>query len=114
MLDISKRYGTMTGVSSVRQKLIEFRPDVLEEVEKDAARCGRSANKQIEAILMTYYGIGDVNIREIPRVRGSLHGEPAITVDETDTKLGGTMAERRGRRVSKRSPQTPKGKAKKQ
>lgn len=62
-------YKSPMSTPTVRQKLIEVRPDVLEAVERDAARCGRTANKQIEAILITYYSLGDVNIRNLADVR---------------------------------------------
>lgn len=115
MLEISKRYGIRPHMAGIRQKMIEVRPDVLEAVDEEALRHGRSANKQIEAILLTYYGLADVNIRDMSAIRDAVEqfpGEIAITVDETDSKLGGDMAERRLQKQSTKSPRAKKGKPK--
>jgi hypothetical protein len=43
-------------------KSIRMRNDVWEILDRDADRCGRSQNRQIESILKTYYGIESVDI----------------------------------------------------
>lgn len=47
---------------SEKQKLIPFSEELEKAIEEDARRCRRSFTRQVEAILMTYYGIEDVEI----------------------------------------------------
>jgi hypothetical protein len=93
MLDISKRYvisGHQTAM--VKQKLIEIRQDVIDAVAQDATRCGRSTNKQIEAILVAYFEMGDVNIELDPEaIRAIVSApadEPISGIDAVKDKLG--------------------------
>ena len=55
-------------------KLIPFSPRLEEAIEADAKRCRRSFVRQVEAVLMTYYGIDDV---EVDRQRLEIVGELA-------------------------------------
>ncbi|MCA1623356.1 MAG: hypothetical protein LC768_13160 [Acidobacteria bacterium] len=43
-------------------KLIPFTRRLEEAIEVDARRCRRSFVRQVEAVLMTYYGIDDVEV----------------------------------------------------
>ncbi len=55
-------------------KLIPFTRRLEEAIEEDARRCRRSFVRQVEAVLMTYYGIDDV---EVDRQRLEFIGELA-------------------------------------
>jgi len=55
-------------------KLIPFTKELEEAIEADAKRCRRSFVRQVEAVLMTYYGIDDV---EVDRQRLEIVGELA-------------------------------------
>ena len=55
-------------------KLIPFTRELEEAIEADAKRCRRSFVRQVEAVLMTYYGIDDV---EVDRQRLEILGELA-------------------------------------
>lgn len=55
-------------------KLIPFNRELEEAIEADAKRCRRSFVRQVEAVLMTYYGIEDV---EVDRQRLEILGELA-------------------------------------
>ncbi len=55
-------------------KLIPFTRRLEETIEEDAKRCRRSFVRQVEAVLMTYYGIDDV---EVDRQRIEIIGELA-------------------------------------
>ena len=51
--------------SDVRQdRLIRMPPQIWVLLDQDAERCGRSATKQIEVILRTYYGLGNTGLNE--------------------------------------------------
>lgn len=39
-------------------------PEIWTVLDQDAERCGRSATKQIEVILRTYYGLGNAALNE--------------------------------------------------
>lgn len=41
-----------------------FEKSLWEKLDADAKRCLRSSTKQLEAILKTYYGVGDVEINK--------------------------------------------------
>jgi hypothetical protein len=71
MLDISERYAISPFVmaAAIKQKLVELRADVLAAVESDAKSKGRSGNKQIEAILLAYYDLEDMNLRDMGEIR---------------------------------------------
>lgn len=45
-----------------KSKLIPFSRELEQAIEADAARCRRSFVRQVEAVLMTYYRIQDVEI----------------------------------------------------
>ncbi len=47
-------------------KLIPFTRRLEEAIETDARRCRRSFVRQVEAVLMTYYGIDDVEVDRAP------------------------------------------------
>ncbi len=47
-------------------KLIPFTKELEEAIETDARRCRRSFVRQVEAVLMTYYGIDDVEVDRAP------------------------------------------------
>ena len=77
-------------MSDSKQKLIPFSPTLEQAIQEDADRCKRSFIRQVEAVLMTYYGIEDV---EIDRSRLEMIGElaphskkkiPNITIDLSD------------------------------
>jgi hypothetical protein len=57
-----------------KSKLIPFSRELEEVIEADAKRCRRSFVRQVEAVLMTYYGIEDV---EVDRERLVMLGEIA-------------------------------------
>ena len=57
-----------------KAKLIPFNRELEEAIEADARRCRRSFVRQVEAVLMTYYGIEDV---EVDRQRLEVLGELA-------------------------------------
>ena len=57
-----------------KSKLIPFSKELEEVIEADAKRCRRSFVRQVEAVLMTYYGIEDV---EVDRERLVMLGEIA-------------------------------------
>ncbi|MDQ4121726.1 MAG: hypothetical protein M3209_09800 [Acidobacteriota bacterium] len=44
-------------------------------LDEEAARCRRSATKQLEAILLTYYGIEDVEVDRAKLAKAALVGE---------------------------------------
>jgi isopropylmalate/homocitrate/citramalate synthase len=51
--------------TDVRQdRLIRMPPEIWVLLDEDAERCGRSATKQIEVILKTYYGLGNTGLNE--------------------------------------------------
>lgn len=45
-----------------KQKLIPFSPELEKAVEEDAARCRRPFVRQVEAVLLTYYGLENVEL----------------------------------------------------
>lgn len=45
-------------------------------IDKDAARCRRSANKQIEAILTAYYQIDEVELADLAHARSLVGPHP--------------------------------------
>lgn len=47
-------------------KLIPFTRRLEDAIETDARRCRRSFVRQVEAVLMTYYGIDDVEVDRAP------------------------------------------------
>lgn len=47
-----------------KQKLIPFTEELEKAIEQDAIRCRRSFVRQVEAVLMTYYNIADVEINK--------------------------------------------------
>ncbi len=49
-----------------KQKLIPFTEELEKAIEKDAGRCRRSFVRQVEAVLMTYYNIADVEVDRTP------------------------------------------------
>lgn len=54
--------------SETQQMEIRFRLPVLELLNQDAIRCGRSLTEQLDAILVTYFRLQDVNITAIPEL----------------------------------------------
>lgn len=52
----------MCLVVSENKKLINLPNYIWEHLEKDARRCRRSVTKQIEAVLISYFGLEDVEI----------------------------------------------------
>jgi hypothetical protein len=55
-----------------KPKLIPFSKELKEAIEADAKRCRRSFVRQVEAVLMTYYGLENV---EVDRERLIMLGE---------------------------------------
>ncbi len=47
-----------------KSKLIPFSKELEEVIEADAKRCRRAFARQVEVVLMTYYGIGDAEINK--------------------------------------------------
>jgi len=98
MLDISKRYdinGNMAQKKSskkkqVKQKLLEIPPRLHDVIAKDAERCRRSVNKQIEAILVAYYRIDSVELDAMAGVKDTVEREIGLT------KLPPTGTEKNG------------------
>ena len=59
-------------MANEKQKLIPFTEELEKAIEEDAARCRRAFARQVEAVLMTYYNIEDV---EVDRERFEIVGE---------------------------------------
>ncbi len=57
-----------------KQKLIPFTEELTAAIEADAERCRRSFVRQVEAVLMTYYNIGNI---EVDRSQLQIIGELA-------------------------------------
>jgi hypothetical protein len=51
-------------MSDVIGRTFYFEKSLWSRLDEDAKRCGRSSVKQLEAILKTYYQVGDVELRE--------------------------------------------------
>ncbi len=51
-------------MANVTGRTFRFSTKVWDALDKDAERCHRSSVKQLEAILTSYYGLGDVEINE--------------------------------------------------
>ncbi len=47
-----------------KNKLIPFSEELETVVQEDADRCRRSFVRQVEAVLMAHYGIGDVEVNK--------------------------------------------------
>ncbi|MDQ3179154.1 MAG: hypothetical protein M3Q33_01405 [Acidobacteriota bacterium] len=74
-----------------KQKLIPFTEELEKAIEEDAERCRRSFVRQVEAVLMTYYNIEDVEVdRERFEFVGELlpKGNKTIKVLENPTTKG--------------------------
>jgi hypothetical protein len=82
MFPISKRYDINAGVMAKREpkdvlenpnfhkKLIYLPGPIMKLLEQDAERCGRSSVKHIEAIIVSYLGVGYVDLFNMDEVRG--------------------------------------------
>ena len=68
-----------------KAKLIPFTPELEEAIEADAKRCQRSFVRQVVAVLMTYYGVEDVeiNTQKIKALSGQMLGEIKPKSDKT-------------------------------
>lgn len=55
-----------------KEKLISLPLDVWSTLEKDAERCRRSVTKQIEAILVAYFAMEDVNVKDMEDVQAAV------------------------------------------
>jgi hypothetical protein len=62
------------------EKLIRLPDEVWEALTKDAARCRRSVTRQLEAILVAYYRLENVDLHNIPQPRET-SGATAKPVD---------------------------------
>lgn len=49
-------------MAAEKSKLIPFSKELEAAIDADAKRCRRSFVRQVEVVLMTYYGIGDVEV----------------------------------------------------
>ena len=64
-----------------KQKLIPFTEKLEKAIEEDAARCRRSFVRQVEAVLMTYYNIEDVEVDRAPlEILGQLSAKANKTI----------------------------------
>lgn len=92
MFGISRKYGIRRSqmAADMKAKLTSLPDFVWQELANDADRCRRNVTKQIEAILVAYFGLEDVNIGEMSDVRAAVR--PHLTVKakkETSKKRRG-------------------------
>ena len=51
-----------------KNKLIPFSPELEKAIEDDAARCRRPFVRQVEAVLLTYYGLENVELERVEKI----------------------------------------------
>jgi hypothetical protein len=115
MYVISKTYAIRGGMAAkkddepLKNRAIYLPESIDEAFEADAKRWRRSFVKHLEALIVTYLALENVelvaNMKSVRTAMQELVGEPAFEADEIETKLGGEMVERRGQRNSK-TPQS--------
>lgn len=78
---ISERYAIrrFAMAAEMKAKLTSLPELVWTELARDAERCRRNVTKQVEAILVAYFGLEDVNIGEMSDVRAAVR--PHIKVN---------------------------------
>jgi hypothetical protein len=84
--------------------LIFLSPGALLKLDEDATRCRRARIRQIEAILLAYLGLENVDIGDMTAVREAVRAGKVSAFEPTDTRapLGRTVNE-----VENQQPATP-------
>ncbi len=59
---IPKRYDVHLMADKEQPRSIRFPQSLWDTLDRDAARCGRSSVKQMEALLSAYYGLRNVEL----------------------------------------------------
>jgi hypothetical protein len=113
MFSISKTYAIKKGVAAknsetdqIKNRAIYLPEKVDGAFEADAKRCRRSFVKHLEALIVAYLRIEDVELMDLDGVQAAMQilpGSPSIEVGEIDTKLSDQTTKGRGARTSKAS-----------
>jgi hypothetical protein len=64
-----RKYQSDIMTNEEKQVLVRLPEDVHKALSDDADRCRRSIKGQVEAILVAYYELGDVELRDVEPVR---------------------------------------------
>lgn len=75
ILTLSRRYTRLSGVMPENlnhKRLIELPKKLWAALDVDAEACRRSSQKQLEAILIKYYGLDDVELGDVTAIRESV------------------------------------------
>jgi hypothetical protein len=67
-------------------RLIRMPPEVWVALDQDAARCRRSSTRQLEAVLVAYYGLEDVNLKDLSSVPGSAQYSAARAAEAANAR----------------------------
>lgn len=96
MLEISERYGIKPGEAAMpedrKDKLVNLPNDVWDALDKEARRCRRSVTKQIEAIIVSYLRMDDVDLKEMDRPDLEIVGRQARVGEKLERPTYGAVA----------------------
>lgn len=79
------RYDVDSMADKEQPRSIRFPQNLWDAIDRDAARCGRSAVKQMEVLLSVYYGFRNVelDVFRLAAMRGELIETPEVLMDRT-------------------------------